>query len=180
MMKNKALAILSGAFTLLSALGCYWLISSNTAFTQSSSQATVFEFPKAEGYINDFGKLLTDEEEKSLSKIAADFEQRTTTQIAVVTVETTRPFASTEAYATKLFNTWGIGQKDKNNGVLLLIVIEEHTVRIEVGLGLEKSLPNDKCKEILQTIVTPRLKEKAFYEAAKNGMQAIINELEKQ
>lgn len=176
--RKQTITLYAALFFIL--LGGVIAVNGIFAFPQKSEKAAVEEFPQPKGHINDFGQLLTNEEKRLLSDIAAEFEKRTTNQLAVVTVETLSPYESIEPYATKLFNTWGIGQKDKNNGVLLLITVKERKVRIEVGLGLEKALPNDKCKEILQTEVTPRLKERAFYEAVRQGMQSIIKELDKQ
>lgn len=146
---------------------------------QKVDKTSATQFPEPKGYINDFGQLLNDDEEQELTKIAAAFEQRTTAQLAVVTIETIKPFENIESYATKLFNTWGIGRKDKNNGVLLLIAVKDRRVRIEVGYGLERKLSNSRCKEILRTGVTPRLRESAYYKAMKTGMELIIEEIEK-
>jgi uncharacterized protein len=137
------------------------------------------QFPKPIGYINDFGHLLSEEENRILTTEAADFEKRTTAQLAVLTIETTHPYETIELYATKIFNQWGIGQKDKNNGLLLLVAIKERQVRIEVGRGLESTLPDAKCKEILQTQVTPRLRAKEYFPALQNGMEAMMKEIER-
>jgi uncharacterized protein len=179
-MRQRTWIITASALLILLVIVGGLIAHGGSGYTQKVDKGTTTQFPQPKGYINDFGQLLTDEQEKALTKIAAAFERRTTAQLAVVTIETISPFESIEPYATKLFNAWGIGQKDKNNGVLLLVVVKERKVRIEVGRGLEQILPNSRCKEILQTDVTPRLKEGAYYEAMKRGMESIIKEIEKQ
>jgi uncharacterized protein len=176
--KKRWILIASALLVFLAITG--GLIARSHFALPHASQSEALQVPQPNGYINDFGHLLTADQEQSLTKIAAAFEQRTTAQLAVVTVETISPFESIEPYATKLFNAWGIGHKGKDDGLLLLVAVRERKVRIEVGRGLEQILPDAKCKEILQTEVTPRLRERDFYEAMKRGMESIIKEVEEQ
>ncbi len=136
------------------------------------------QFPQPAGWINDFGHLLTEEERRALEKKAAEFENRTSVELTVVTVETLSPYLTIEPYATKLFNEWGLGKQRQNNGLLLLVAIKERAVRIEVGYGLESTLTNAKCKEILQTQVTPFLQSGSYFQALQNGMDAMIKIVE--
>jgi uncharacterized protein len=133
------------------------------------------QFPNPVGYINDFAHLLTKDEIDRLERLSLSLENNTTAQLAVVTINSISPYDSVEKYSLDLFNTWGIGQKDKNNGVLILVVVKEHLVRIEVGRGLESVITNEKCKDILQQKVTPMLRSGEFYTAIKNGMQEIMS-----
>jgi uncharacterized protein len=82
-----------------------------------------------------------------------------------------------EEYSNKLARHWGIGQKGKNNGVLLIFAIKERKVRIEVGYGLESKLTDAKSKDILRTYVVPKLRRGDFDAAARDGTGYIINAL---
>ena len=67
-----------------------------------------------------------------------------------------------DEYAFGLFNNWGIGKEDKNNGILLLVAEDERKVRIEVGLGLEVVITNDIAKQIIDELIIPKFQEGNF------------------
>ncbi len=161
------------AFAAMIVLGTIQVWQVKPSRSQNNNQS-----PQPVGLINDFGHLLTDEQNRVLTAKAAEFEKRTTVQLAVLTVETISPYSTIEPYATELFNQWGIGQQGKNNGLLLLVAIKERQVRIEVGRGLESTLTDAKCKEILQTQVSPFLRAGDYFRALQNGMDAMINIIE--
>ena len=124
------------------------------------------------GYVNDFAHVLSDQAKQSLEAELTDFEKTTSNEIAVAIV----PSMSgdyVENYAVKLFEEWKIGQKDKNNGILLVLSIEEHKMRIEVGYGLEGALPDSLAQSILNTEMTPRLKAGDYDGAVTAGVHAI-------
>lgn len=145
---------------------------------QQSTAKTAF--PRPVGYINDFANLLTETERSELSAIVSKFKEHTTHQLAVATIESFRPYPSIDPYATDLFNEWGIGSKEKNDGVLLLVAIKDRAVRIEVGKGLEPILTNEICKGILRYYVPPNLRAGAYGKALKQGLNEIIRVLENQ
>lgn len=89
-----------------------------------------------------------------VESLARDLERRTTAELAVVTVPSLEGM-TIEQYAVTLFKAWGLGKKDKNNGVLLLVAPSERKVRIEVGYGLEATLPDGLCGEIIRQDVVP-------------------------
>ncbi len=93
-------------------------------------------------------------------------------QIAVVIIPTTGP-ESVEAYSQRAFNTWGLGRRDINDGVLLLIAKDDRTVRIEIGLGLEQAIPDDKAAAIIQDKMLPAFRTGDF----AGGLVAAISAL---
>lgn len=119
------------------------------------------DFPKPAGYVNDFAGVLDTEEEETLTNIAEKLENDTSSEIAIVTIKTTKPI-TIEEYSVKLFEKWGIGKKDKNNGVLLLAAIDDRTVKIEVGYGLEGTLPDGLCGEIIRNFIIPEFKNRQY------------------
>jgi len=89
--------------------------------------------------VADGAGVLSPDDHSALESLARDVEQKTTAQLAVVTVSSLDGL-TVDAYAHKLFNVWGIGQKDVNNGVLFRIAPNDRRMRIEVGYGLEPLL----------------------------------------
>lgn len=129
-------------------------------------------FPKPEGFVNDFANILTNSEEDTLVKIAEELEKDTTSEIAVVIVKTVKPL-SIEEYSVRLFSEWGIGKKGKDNGVLLLVAIEDREVKIEVGYGLEGILPDGRCGEIIRKYIIPEFKNGRYGGGIIAGASAI-------
>ncbi|HVY72859.1 MAG TPA: TPM domain-containing protein [Candidatus Paceibacterota bacterium] len=113
------------------------------------------------GYVNDFAHVLSADVIQTLDAQLGSFEASTSNQIAVVTVPNMGG-DYIENYAVKLYQEWGIGTKDKDNGVLLLLSIEEHKIRIEVGYGLEGALPDSVAQSIINNDLTPNLKAGDF------------------
>lgn len=124
--------------------------------------ATVFPpKPTTNIYVQDFARLLTPETKAKLIAIGNELDQKTTAQLAVVTVNSLDDMAI-EDYATDLFRSWGIGSKKDNNGVLLLIAPTERQSRIEVGYGLEGALPDGKTGRIQDDYLLPKFQEGDF------------------
>ena len=125
------------------------------------------------GYVNDFAHVLSDRAKQALESELAEFEKTTSNQIAVAIVPSMGG-DYVENYAVKLFEEWGVGGKDRDNGVLLLLSIEERKMRIEVGYGLEGALPDSIAQSILDNEMTPRLKAGDYDGAVTAGVQAIL------
>jgi uncharacterized protein len=82
-----------------------------------------------------------------------------------------------ENYAVALFNYWGIGDKSKNNGLLLILSKAKREVRISTGYGLEKRLTDSECAFIIQDAMLPLLKQGNYYGAVEQALSAIEREL---
>ena len=93
--------------------------------------------PTNQFYVNDYANILSNETEKNIMKYSVSLEEKTAAQIVVATVKSLEG-ESVEEYANKLFRTWRIGDKEKNNGVLILISVEDRKIKIEVGYGIIK------------------------------------------
>jgi uncharacterized protein len=111
--------------------------------------------------VHDFANLLSPGEQAALEKLARDVEQKTTAQLAIVTVPSLRG-QTVEAYAHELFDEWGIGQKDLNNGVLLLVAPTERRMWIATGYGIEPLLPDSLCGEVRDQDIIPRFKRNDY------------------
>src|SRR3989338_8128071 len=135
------------------------------------SQAQVF--PKQIGSVNDFAHVLSSEDVKALTLTLGVYRNITDIVLVVATVPSLDGL-SIEEYTLKLFKYWGIGEKDKNNGILLLLAPTEHRIRIEVGYGLEADLGNDAASEIIQKYAIPNFKVDNFSAGLKATVDGII------
>jgi len=113
--------------------------------------------PNYAGYVNDYANILSDGTKDKLTALFAEIENKTTSQLAVLTIDTLSPL-DIETYAVKLFEKWGIGQKGKNNGVLILVAVKDRAVRIEVGYGLEGAIPDALADNIIKKTMVPFFK----------------------
>ena len=104
-------------------------------------------------------------------------EQLTTDEVAVLVVDTTGD-ETIEHYATSTFNNWGIGKADKNNGVLLLVAVDDRALRIEVGTGLEQTLTDGEAEEIIYGTITPEFKAGDYRAGILAGLDAIRTHLQ--
>ena len=130
--------------------------------------------PKLEQRVSDFTNTLSYVEWNSLEQQLKTFEDTTSTQIAVLLMNSLNG-GSIEDFAAKVFEENKIGQKGKNNGALVVVVKDDHLVRIEVGYGLEGSLTDAVCSQIIERELTPRFREGNFYGGLLTGVNAMIS-----
>lgn len=144
-------------------------------------QAESKEYPKPTEnfFVNDFAGVLSSQDEQFLQQMAVALQNKTTAQAVVVVIDSLDD-ESIEDYALNLFREWGIGQKDKNNGVLMLISVGDRRSRIEVGYGLEGALPDGKTGRIQDDYMLPWFRQDNYSEGIKNGYIAIIQEIYKE
>jgi uncharacterized protein len=135
------------------------------------------EIPYLTGRVNDNASVLSEATRNSLSEKLKEHETRTTNQIVVLTVPSLNG-ESIEDYAYNVFNEWKLGQKDKDNGILIVVVPDERRMRIEVGYGLEGTLPDILAGRIIQNIMAPRFREGDFDAGITEGVNAVIAILE--
>jgi uncharacterized protein len=125
------------------------------------------------GYVNDFAGVFTSEQKNALEEKLHAFNASTTNEIAVVTVKSLGG-DYIENYAAQLFKEWGIGTKKNNNGVLLLVALDDHKMRIEVGYGLEGALTDSLSSQIIRNDLTPAFKQGDFYGGVNVATDHII------
>jgi uncharacterized protein len=136
--------------------------------------------PQPMGYVNDFENLFSGTEEQILDSLIGDFEKRTTIQIALITFDTTITTAdSLEIMTLRIANAWGVGQKEKNNGVVIGISRAYRKMRIQNGYGIEKILTDAETKEIIDTAFIPDFRNENYFEGALNGLKDLMGILEK-
>lgn len=125
-------------------------------------------------WVSDGANILRDDTEVKLNTLIQQLQATNGSEMAVVTLPDSKPAASPKELTTKLFNTWGIGQKGKNNGILLLISVADRRVEIETGYGMEEILPDAKVGQIIQQRITPKFKAGDFDGGTLAGTEAIV------
>ena len=130
-------------------------------------------FPKLTGRVVDVANILTPEVKNQLTQTLKEEEDKTSNQIVVVILNTLNGYPI-EEYAYQLGRFWGIGQKDKNNGVILLISMSERKMRIEVGYGLEGALTDAISKEIIENTLKPNFKAQQYEQGILKAVDKII------
>ena len=135
------------------------------------------DVPYLTGRITDNAQLLSPEVNRSLSDSLQAHEKRTGNQIAVLTIATLDG-ESIEDYAVRVFESWKLGRKGKDNGVLIVVVPNDRRMRIEVGYGLEGTLTDAMAGRIVQNVMTPKFKNGDFNGGIADGARAVIELLE--
>jgi uncharacterized protein len=131
------------------------------------------DVPFLGGRVNDLANIVPREVRERIETKLADLEQRTGAQIAVLTVESLEG-DSIEDFAVRVFQTWKLGRKDVNDGVLFVVARQERRMRIEVGYGLEDRLTDARSRQILDDIVRPHFRAGNFGAGVEAGVDAIV------
>ena len=147
------------------------------AFALAAFTAFAVDVPFLTGRVTDNAQILSDETRKAVTANLKAHEEKTTNQIAVLTVPTLDG-VSIEEYAVTVFNTWKLGQKGKDNGVLLIVAPKDRKLRIEVGYGLEGTMTDGIAGSIIRNAITPFFKNNDYDRGIDEGVRAIINVLE--
>jgi uncharacterized protein len=136
----------------------------------TSSAASLPEFTAP--VVDSIGRVSAEVETQINSELIS-FQQSGGPQIAVAVIDTTGN-ATPENYSIDLARTWGIGDKEKDNGVLLLIALEDRTLRIEVGSGVEGELTDVTAGRIVDSVMLPRLRANDVDGAVRDGARAVM------
>ncbi|MCJ7663316.1 MAG: TPM domain-containing protein [Desulfobacterales bacterium] len=146
------------------------LVSSICVVAAACAWAAIPATPQ--GWVSDFSGIIADTTKTQIDALCADVKKSTGAEIAVVTVPSLDGM-SVEEYAVKLFEKWGIGEKDKDNGVLFLIAPNERKTRIEVGYGLETVITDGRAGEIIRETIIPFFKAGDYNQGILQGSMQI-------
>ncbi len=125
------------------------------------------------GMVNDFGNLLTNQEEVILEQKLRNYRDTTSNIITIAVLNNLTGLPREEA-ATYLFNTWQMWEAERYNGVLILISVQERELQIEVGYGLEGAIPDVMAKRVVQDILVPALQSGQFYQGLDRATSALM------
>lgn len=128
---------------------------------------------KPTGFVNDFAGLLTPDQKSALENKLTEFDKNSSNEISVVTIKSLGG-DTIENYAVKLFADWGIGKAKKDNGVLLLVALDDRQMRIEVGYGLEGALPDATAYQIITKTLRPAFQAGNYYAGIDSAVDQMI------
>jgi uncharacterized protein len=134
------------------------------------------DYPDYIGYVNDFAGLLDAASRSDLETLIDGIEKGTGAEIAVVTIDSLEGI-TIEEYAVELFEYWGIGKADEDNGLLVLVALLEREVRIEVGYGLEGIITDLEVGRIIDEIIVPNFKEENYNRGIYDAVVTISNQI---
>jgi uncharacterized protein len=137
----------------------------------SAGWAVDWKTLQPQGYVSDFAKVIDAASKARIEAYAAEVEKATGAQMALVTVPSLEG-EPIEDVANTIFRAWGVGQKGKNEGILLLLAINNRRDRLEVGYGLEPILPDGIDGEILRQM-RPALRQQDYGDAMMAAAQTI-------
>src|SRR5262245_10576578 len=133
-----------------------------------------------EVYVNDFAMILTAEHEATIRTVLTELRREADIHVVVVTVQSIRSYKtsdqSIESFATNLFNSWGIGDKQRNDGVLILVAVKDRKVRIEVGSGYGNQL-NRPMQDVIRDQMLPHFKTGNYSLGVLEGTNAVVRTL---
>ena len=159
----------------MKAVAVVLLIALLAPFAPAAAQEAAV--PYLTGRVVDNAEILSADTRRRLTEVLRQHEQKSGNQIAVLTVPTIHG-ESIEEYAVRVFEQWKLGQKGKDNGVLVVIVPEDRRMRIEVGYGLEGVVTDAHASRIIRNVMTPRFREGDFNGGTARGVDALIAQLE--
>ena len=131
------------------------------------------EKPNPPRLVNDFAGALNGTEINALEQKLKTYNDTTSSQITIVIVKTTQPRPASD-YAFELGRRWGVGQKDKDNGLVLLWATDDRKLYIATGYGLEGAIPDAIAKRIISDVIIPEFKQKMYYRGLNRGIDMII------
>lgn len=129
-------------------------------------------------YVSDPTKILHDTTVSRINQMLRDLEKAATAQVAVVMLPSIGEEDHVD-FAQRLFRYWGIGQASNDNGLLILFIMDQRTIRFHTGYGIEGVLPDATCKRIQQRFMVPRFKEGDYNTGMLRGIEATVSILSK-
>lgn len=135
------------------------------------------DVPRLKGRVNDHAGLLSPEQASRIENALAQHEAATSNQIALLTVPSLEG-EDLEGFSIRVAEAWKLGQKGKDNGVILLVARDERKMRIEVGYGLEGALTDVESSQIIRNVVVPLFRSGDYYAGIASGLQAIVSAIE--
>ena len=133
-------------------------------------------YPKPVGFVNDFAGILSNEVKNTLENKLKDYKEKTSIELVIVTVSSLEG-ETVEEYTIGLAQTWGVGKKKKDNGIVVLVASNERKVRVETGYGIEPNITDAQASQIIRNDIIPLFKENKMSEGIVAGVDSIIKTL---
>lgn len=148
------------------------IIILSTLFLFCFSALFSLDVPKLKARVNDNANIIGPNNEKQLEALLRDVEAKTSSQVALLTIKSLQG-ENLEDYAMRVTQSWQLGQKEFDNGVLMLVAMNEKKIRIEVGYGLESIITDAKSGYIIRNYIVPGFKKGDFTAGITGGLLAI-------
>lgn len=150
---------------------------------QEKGQSSAFDFSTVKAYrdtkqngtvVNDYYDVLTATQMQALSSQLVTYADETTRQIVIVTVNDIATYTNIQEFGSDLANYWGVGNAEKDNGLLIVLCNPERKIAICTGYGTEQKISDPYCKEVIDSIMIPQFKNGDFYTGIQEGVNALI------
>src|SRR6266516_505755 len=143
------------------------------ALLATSSHAAEVIPPKPDRYFNDYAGVVSKEAAQRFNEQLAQFERETSDQVVVAIWQTMPSQSSIEDFTQRTFQGWTVGQKGRNNGVVLFVFVKDRRMRIQPGYGLEGALPDITCDQIIRNGISPHFKNADYEGGLATGIDLI-------
>jgi uncharacterized protein len=163
--------------TLIMKIQLKYILAAFVLFTFLSATGQEGDFPerpKPPKIVNDFAGILSPAEQQQLEQKLVKFGRETSSQIAIVTLNDLRGYAIDD-YAFRLGERWGIGMKEKDNGILILVSPEKRKVTIATGYGLEGAVPDATAQQIIDNEIAPNFKKGNYYKGLDEATAVLFD-----
>ncbi len=135
--------------------------------------------PEPTGFVNDVAGILSEPKRAQLEGFLDQVKKTTGAEFAILTMRSTAPLSPSD-YKVKVFERWGLGEKGQDNGLLMLVAVEEREVRFETGYGLEGALPDGFQSRVFRTEMAPRFREGDYDAGVVAGVLACAARIAKE
>ena len=153
----------------------WWLLAA-VLFVMAAGGVRAAEIIPAEPtrYFNDYALTVRPATADKLNAELADLEKQSSNQILVAIFPKMQTDSAVDHYCLRIFRAWKVGQKDKNNGAVLFVFVQDHKLWIQTGRGIEGALPDATCKDIIADRITPLFKNGDYDGGLTAGVEAMI------
>lgn len=178
MMRSAARVILPSALLILVGL----VACGRTGSTADSSHGEerpepadqIAWTPEHQGWVTDLAGVLSDEQVDRLARMLAAYEDQTSNEFAVLTVEDLRG-EGIESFSMRVARSWGVGKVDASNGLLIVLAKRERKIRIEVADGLVGLIPDELARAILERDMTPAFRAGRLADGIEAALQSLMD-----
>lgn len=126
-------------------------------------------------YVNDYSDLLNEQEIAELDTFLRDYEKRTTRECILVVMENIEPYEDILEFGKDIGNRLGVGKKEKDNGLMIILDMSKRNVGISTGLGTEKVLTDSICQTVINEDIIPKFKDGKFHDGILAGFTSLMN-----
>lgn len=152
--------------------GALWALPVFLGLSLSLPALAAFAIPPNDGFVTDAAGVLTKDQKTQLESQLNDYRTKTSNEIAVLIIKSLSG-AVIEDVGVQVGRAWGVGTKDKSNGILMLISLEDRAITIQTGYGLEGAVPDVVAKGVIDTDITPHFRDGDYFKGIAAGIDAL-------